>query len=156
MPIPDFVRDLRARVGSEHELWLAGVAAVVVRDAAVLLVRRADTSEWSCVTGIVEPGEHPAVTAVRETAEEAGVEVVVEALVGVDTTATIVHENGDRARYLNLTFRCRWVFGEPHPADGEATAAGWYPIAALPEPLAASDRERIASALDPDPARLIG
>lgn len=47
MPIPDFVRDLRDRVG--HDLLpLVGVTGVV-RNAAgeILLARRTDTGEWA-------------------------------------------------------------------------------------------------------------
>ncbi len=52
-------------------------------DGRILLVRRADDEKWGLVAGWVEPGEHPAVTAVRELAEEIGVEGAVDELVDV-------------------------------------------------------------------------
>ena len=73
MPIPDHVAELRRLVGP-MELWMPGVTAVVRRDSPsgtdVLFVRRADTGEWTPVTGILDPGEEAAVGAVREVLEE--------------------------------------------------------------------------------------
>ncbi len=148
MATPDFVLALRAKIGHEM-LWLSGVTAVVIRGDEVLLVRRADTGEWTPVTGIVDPGEQPAVAAARETLEEAGVVVTVDSLAWVQVIPPITYSNGDRSQYLDLVFRCTWVSGDPHPADGENTDATWYPLDALP---AMSDnmRERIRSAVDFD------
>ena len=95
-------------------------------------MRRADNGAWTPVTGIVDPGEHPAVAAVREVAEEAGVRAVAESLVQVGVTAPVVYANGDRSQYLDLVFRLRWVSGDPAPADGENTEAGWFPLDAMP------------------------
>ena len=148
MPIPEFVLELRRHVG-HSQLWLMGVTAVVVRGGAeVLLVQRSDTHVWTPVTGIVDPGEHPALTAVREVEEEAGVVATVRRLAAVTVGRAIVHANGDQAQYLDLVFRFRYVAGEPHPADGENTAAGWFPLSALP-PVSEQMLERIRRALVP-------
>jgi 8-oxo-dGTP pyrophosphatase MutT (NUDIX family) len=132
MATPPFILDLRAKVGT-MELWLSGVTAVVVRDCDVLLVRRSDTGAWTPVTGIIDPGEEPAVAAERETLEEAGVVAVAERLAWVRAVGPVVYENGDRTRYLDLVFRCRWVSGTPFPADGENTEARWFPLDDLAE-----------------------
>ena len=79
MATPDFVLALREKVGHD-ELWLPGVTAVVLRGSEVLLVRRADSGAWTPVTGIVDPGEEPAVAAAREVLEEADVVARVESL----------------------------------------------------------------------------
>ena len=74
MPTPEFVLSLREKIGHDL-LWLPAVTAVVLReDGRVLLARRSDNGNWGLVSGIVEPGEEPAVTAVRECLEETGVE----------------------------------------------------------------------------------
>jgi ADP-ribose pyrophosphatase YjhB (NUDIX family) len=145
MPIPDFVAELRSMVG-RHELWLPGVTAVVRRDDELLITRRADNGEWSPVTGIVDPGEEPAVAAAREAREETGVEVRVERLVSVGVIPDVVYENGDRAAYLDLTFACTWVSGPARVADDENVDVRWWPITALP-PMSASIRERIGDVL---------
>ena len=80
MATPDFVLELRRHVG-HAPLWMPGTTAVVLRRAEgspapgwssarldpreveVLCVRRADNGAWTPVTGIVDPGEEPAVAA---------------------------------------------------------------------------------------------
>ena len=149
MATPDFVLALRDRIG-HMPLWLSGVTAVVLRDDEVLLVKRSDNGAWTPVTGIIDPGEQPAVAARREVLEEAAVEVEVQRLASVNVTAPMVYPNGDEAQYLDLTFLCRWVSGEPFPEDGENTEAAWFSRDALP-PMAEVISDRIASALDAGP-----
>ena len=128
-------------------LWLSGATAVVLRSSndgeQVLLVRRADDGAWSPVAGIVDPGEDPHVTAIREAAEEAGVEIEVERLAWLNVTEPVIYPNGDVTQYIDHTFRCRWISGDPHPADGENTEAAFFTLDALPE-------------LDEDHARAMG
>jgi ADP-ribose pyrophosphatase YjhB (NUDIX family) len=148
MATPDFVLALREKIG-HHPLWLSGVTAVVLRGDEILLVRRADNGAWTPVTGIVDPGEEPAVAAERETLEEADVVAVAQSLAWVQVIPEITYENGDRSQYLDLVFRCAWVSGEPYPADGENSEARWYRLDALPE-LSGNMRERIRSAVEFD------
>ncbi|GAA2474801.1 NUDIX domain-containing protein [Terrabacter carboxydivorans] len=163
MPIPPYVSHLRTMVGTEL-LWMPGVTAVVLREVAgggegsegsdeVLLVRRSDNGEWTPVTGIVDPGEEPHVTATREVEEEACVVAEVERLVWVSASGVVTHLNGDLGQYLDHTFRCRWVSGEPRPGDDESTDARWFPLDALPE-MRQVFRDRIAIAVD-NPADVV-
>ena len=131
MPIPDFVLELRRKVGTDP-LPLVGTTAVVLRGDRVLLGRRSDNGALTPITGIVDPGEEPADAAVRETLEEAGVVCRVERLAWVHQIPRVTYENGDQSDYLDLTFRCTWVSGDPYPADGEMTEVGWYDLNALP------------------------
>nr|WP_202387621.1 NUDIX domain-containing protein [Nocardioides flavescens] len=128
-----------------HPLWLPGITAVVRRGEEVLLVRRADNDEWTPVTGIVDPGEEPAVAARREALEETGVEVRVDRLAGVMVVPEVVYPNGDRASYLDVTFACTWLSGEAHVADDESSDVRWWPLAALP-PMRPEYLERIDAA----------
>lgn len=150
MPIPDFIVSLRRKVGHD-ELWLSGVTAVVRRADEVLLVERADNGEWAPITGIVDPGEEPAVTARREALEETGVEISVDRLALVGTTSPITYPNGDRARYLEHTFACSWLSGEAHVADDESTAVRWFPLDSLP-PMKEELRVRIGAAVSDEVA----
>lgn len=155
MPTPDFILDLRENVGTSL-LWLSGAAAVVVRDRQdhggeeVLLVQRSDTHEWTPVTGIVDPGEEPAVTAVRECLEEACVVVRADRLVWVTVSPVIRYPNGDRSQYLELVFRCSWVSGEPAVGDDESVDVRWFPVDDLP-PLSDRHAERVRLALENAP-----
>jgi ADP-ribose pyrophosphatase YjhB (NUDIX family) len=146
MATPDFVLALREKIGHDP-LWLCGVTAVVLRDDEVLLVRRSDNGAWTPVTGIIDPGEHPAVAAVRETLEEADMVVTADVLAWVDVTRPVVYDNGDVTQYIDIIFRCAYVSGEPSPADGENTEAAWFALAALPE-MSDEMRGRIRHAVD--------
>jgi 8-oxo-dGTP pyrophosphatase MutT (NUDIX family) len=145
MPTPEFVLSLREKIGHDL-LWLTGVTAIVLRETErgtdVLLVRRADNGALTPVTGIVDPGEEPAVAAEREVLEEADIVAEAEALVWVQTLPPMEYDNGDRAQYLDIVFRCRYVSGDPRPADGENTEALWRPIDDLAD-VSAGMRERI-------------
>lgn len=149
MPTPDFVLALREKIGTDP-LWLSGVTAVVFKDESVLLVRRSDTGDWTPVTGIIDPGEHPATAAVREVEEEANVTASVERLVRVGVTNPVVYPNGDQSQYLDLVFRLRFESGTPFPADGENTEAAWFALDALPA-LSEDMADRIRAAVDNRP-----
>ena len=157
MPIPPYVSHLRTMVGTEL-LWMPGVTAVVLRTGAdgadeVLLVKRSDNGAWTPVTGIVDPGEDPHVTAVREVEEEACVVAEVERLVWVSASGVVTHVDGDLGQYLDHTFRCRWVSGEPRAGDDESTDARFFPLDALPQ-MRQVFRDRIAVAVD-DPRDVV-
>ncbi|WP_243062127.1 NUDIX domain-containing protein [Humibacter sp. RRB41] len=149
MPIPDFILSLREQIGT-HPLWLSGTTAVVLRGEGsaqeVLLVRRADTGAWTPITGIIDPGEHPAAAARREALEEASVVVEPERLVWVTVTDPVEYGNGDRAQYLDVVFRCRYVSGEAAVGDDENTDVRWYPLAELP-PIAPRFQESVRLAV---------
>ena len=136
MPIPEFIVEMRRLIG-RREMWLPGITAVITRGEGatqdVLLVRRADNGQWTPVTGIPEPGEEPAVAAAREALEETGVEIRVDRLASTSVMAGVVHANGDRASYLDVTFACTWLSGEAHVADDESTDVRWFARNDLPE-----------------------
>lgn len=146
MPVPKYVLDLRQHIG-HAPLWLPGVTAVVLRGDEVLLVQRSDNLAWTPITGIVDPGEQPAVAVVREVLEETGVQVRVERLAWVNSTPLVVHTNGDKAHYLDHLFRCSYLSGTAHVADDESVAVAWFPLRALPL-MAPIYEERIRCAVD--------
>lgn len=69
------------------------VAAVIVRDGAVLACRRAPHKDaagrWEFPGGKVEPGETPEAALARELREELGVQVRVGSLLDRSTTGTV-------------------------------------------------------------------
>ena len=137
MPTPDFIVELRRHIG-HAPLWLMGANALVLRGEGdgveVLLVRRSDTGEWSPISGIVDPGEHPEETLVREAAEEAMVVIEPERMLWCVVTDEVEYCNGDRCQYLDHGYRCRWISGEGEVGDEESSEVGWFPVGALPEP----------------------
>ena len=132
IPTPAFILELRRKVG--HDLLLLhGLIAVVVDDhGRVLLNRRADTGNWSIISGILEPGEQPDQAIVREVFEETGLHVRVERLVHVYMTPVITYPNGDRSQYLTVVYRCRPVGGEAVVNDDESLEVRFFPPDQLP------------------------
>ena len=132
MPTPEFVLRLREKIG--HDLLpMSGVTGVVLDGGRVLLGRRTDTRRWAVPSGILEPGEQPALGVLREVEEETGVVAAVEALTSTHVQPPVVYPNGDRAQALDLCFRCRYVRGRAHVADDESLEVAWFDLAALPE-----------------------
>lgn len=142
MATPEFILKLREKIGHD-ELWLPGVTAIVLEDVPagapitevpkVLLVRRADNGEWTPVTGIIDPGEEAHVAAVREVKEETGLDVEVEALLGVGQVGPVTYDNGDVSNFMDTAIRCS-VMGDPTPGigDGENTEAKWFSVMQMP------------------------
>lgn len=154
MATPEFILELRRMVGT-HPLTLTGVTAVIVHEGRILLGRRSDNGALTPITGIVDPHEEPADAARREAEEEAGVRIRVERLAWVHQIPRVVYANGDQTDYLDLTFRCTWLDGDPYPADGEMTEVGWCPLDDLSE-LDDEMRARVAAALEDGPTRFAG
>ncbi len=155
MATPDFVLSLRERIGHDP-LPLIGTTAIVFRDEKVLLGKRADNGQWQPVAGIVEPGEEPADAAARECLEEAGIVVSVDRLALVQQLPRITYANGDQVDYLDLVFRCTWVSGDPHPADGELTEVGFYDLAAMGDIDQTHVRKIALAMAEDDPAHFRG
>jgi len=132
MAVPQFVVELRKKIG-QAPLPLAGVIAVVLDEQdRVLLVRRSDTGAWALTTGCLEPGEQPAAGAVREVFEETGVQVRVERLLSVEALDLSVAANGDQVYWLAVGLRCRALAGHARVNDEESTAVAWFDPSAIP------------------------
>ncbi|SNT32523.1 NUDIX hydrolase [Rhodococcoides kyotonense] len=147
MPIPEFVLALRSQVGTSP-LWLSGVSAVVLdADERILLTRRRDNGLWAIVSGILEPGEEPGPAALREIAEETGLDAELVRLTSVDVTEKITYPNGDVAQYLDITFLARHTGGVARVADDENLAVEWFDLTDLPDDLTTTSHLRITKAL---------
>ena len=133
MATPQFVLELRQKVGHEL-LWLStAMGAVLDGGDRVLLGRRADNGAWTLPGGIIDPAEQPADAAVREIFEETGVIAVPDALTSITTSGPMTYPNGDKVQYLEFCFRCRAVGGTARVNDSELVEVGWYAADALPD-----------------------
>jgi len=123
MPIPEFIQALRAKIGTDL-LHIPTVAVLVYDEQGrILLVQHMESKLWGIPGGIVDPHELPADAAVRETWEEAGVFVELEAILGVFAGEHFccTFDNGDQLAVVETLFSARVVSGTPRP-DGVETA----------------------------------
>jgi ADP-ribose pyrophosphatase YjhB (NUDIX family) len=148
LPVPEYIATLRRAYG-QGLLLLPGVSGVVLDPAPdperVLLVRRADNGAWSLPSGIVEPGEQPADSLVREVLEETCVRVRPDRLVLLSADPEIRYPNGDRCQFIAMTFRCSYLGGDARVGDDESTDVRWFSLSDLP-PLSERQRRRIRCA----------
>ena len=110
---------------------------VVNDDGEILLIRRSDNDNWALPGGGMDLGESLPHTAVRETAEETGIDVEITGLVGIytDPRHVILYTSNNEARQeFSVVFTARPVGGAPTPSE-ESTEVRWVPpaeIARLP------------------------
>jgi ADP-ribose pyrophosphatase YjhB (NUDIX family) len=96
----------------------------------LLLVRRIDSGCWELPGGRVDVGESAEEAAVRETAEEAGVTVLLTGLVGLftDPAHVVRAVDGEVRQQFAVLFHARSIGGEPHGDGYETSEAAWMPI----------------------------
>jgi ADP-ribose pyrophosphatase len=111
---------------------VVGVGAVVVRDGAVLLIRRGQEplrGRWSIPGGRVKWGERLEDAVVRETREETGLDVVPrEQLAVLDLIESPVAAHGHH--FVIVDFLCDLVAGEARAAS-DAEDVAWASRVAL-------------------------
>lgn len=154
MPISQYIKNIRAKIGSDL-LLLPGVTAVVINKCdEILLQLRRDTNTWAPPSGGVEPGETVAECAMREVQEETGVKVAPEAIVAVLSGAeyNVTYPNGDQMATVTTVFRCRPLAANtPRVNDDESQAIRYFPSDALPANMLPRHQWIISLALNSNP-----
>lgn len=115
----DYVSWLRAQVG-HAPIQLNFAAGCVVTGEGVLLQRRGDDGAWGFPGGAIELGESAGEAAVREVAEETGLRVAVDAMLGVYTKYRHRYPNGDVVQPITVFFRCSVVGRQPGGQNAES------------------------------------
>ena len=109
-------------------------AAAIVRNPAgqVLLVQQNYGSfAWGAPGGVVDPGETPMRAAVREAAEETGLEVELTGVIGV-----YLLQGGGWPDILAHVFTAEILRGKEHIVDvGEIARLEWRELNDLPSPM---------------------
>ncbi|RAL21663.1 NUDIX hydrolase [Lujinxingia litoralis] len=155
MPISDFLKGLREKVG--HDLLFVPAVAAVVRDEhhRVLFQRRSDNGLWTLPSGTIDPGESPATAIVREVYEETGLEVRPTHILGVyggDRRGfRVTYPNGDHLESVVIVFAVEVLGGTLGGLDGESLELRYIDPTRRPE-LMSNYPDEVFIGGDPAPA----
>ena len=133
MPISDYLRNLRRKVGSDLIL-IPSVMMLIYNDhGRVLLVKHIEGEMWVTPGGTLEPGESPADAAVREMWEETGLLTQPTRLVGVygGPEFHLTYANGDQLSVVSIVFEGKVVGGEMRPDGVETLELAYFSQADL-------------------------
>ncbi|WP_433375114.1 NUDIX hydrolase [Actinoplanes sp. CA-142083] len=123
----DFYDDPEAPTATS--LVPAANVVVVNNDGEILIVRRSDNGNWALPGGAMDIGESLPDAAVRETAEETGINVEITGLVGIFTDprhVILYTSNGEVRQEFSVVFTARPISGTP-TASAETTEVRWVP-----------------------------
>jgi ADP-ribose pyrophosphatase YjhB (NUDIX family) len=115
-----------------------GAYVVCVRDDALLMVRFTGGPRWTLPGGGIDHGEHPRDAAVREVAEETGLDVALGPVIGVDSR--LWADRASPVHAISVLYTGRITGGTlRHETNGSSDRAAWIPLVEV----AGLDRSRL-------------
>jgi 8-oxo-dGTP diphosphatase len=111
----------------------------------VVIVSVGGQNRWQLPKGLVDAGENPEITAVREAREEGGVSSEVVQLIETIEYWYAGLENGIRVRFHKRVhfYLLRYLSGDTKDHDWEVNEARWVPIVDATSQLAFDNERRV-------------
>ena len=134
MPISDYYRRLREKIGTQRIFSPSVVAVIPDAEGRVLFVQGTGEDSWGLPAGAIELGETPAEAVMREVFEETGLRVVPTQVLAVfgGSAFRYTYPDGNQVEYTITVFSCKIQGGLLEPVDGEVQAFHWFDPIALP------------------------
>jgi 8-oxo-dGTP pyrophosphatase MutT (NUDIX family) len=144
--MPDARRKSGTKLPVREQVSAGGVVFRGEKDRVeVVIISVGGQNRWQLPKGLVESGEKPEVTAVREAREEAGVESEI-----VQHLETIEYwyaglDGGERVRFHKHVhfYLLRYVTGDTGDHDWEVNEARWIPIGEATRQLTFDSERRV-------------
>ena len=134
MPMSEFYRAIRERVGTTL-LLMPAVAAVIRDGEGRILLQQQHDDTWSLPAGAVEPGESPGAAVAREVVEETGLVVRAEMILAVlgGEQCRVRYPNHDEVEYVVTVFACAVVGGALITSNDETKRLEYFVASELPK-----------------------
>ena len=123
-------------ISPKHSVSVAGV--ILNDDGKILIIQRADNSEWQIPGGVLELNESFSAGLKREILEETSIEVDVLKLTGVYKNLVV--------GVVALVFKCKYLGGEPSISN-ETKQVKWMSFEQAQELLSKTFKTRVADSM---------
>lgn len=139
-----------ARLRTVTQVSAGGVVyrrAASVADVDVVLIR-VGPNRWQLPKGLVDRGESPETTAVREVREEGGVDgVLVAPLEEIEYWYVGAEAGGERVRFHKRVhfFLLEYQSGDVREHDDEVAEARWVPLSAAERTLSFASEQKVVA-----------
>lgn len=128
----DYVTYIRGLVGHHKIIMTAGAVVISNDKNEILLQHRGDDHFWGLPGGIMELGETPTQTAIRETLEETGYHIEITGYLGDYHNFNKEWPGGDKAHIICFIFKGKIISGDMVIDGLETLDLKWYGKENLP------------------------
>ena len=127
----DYIHELR-KITGPRKLILNCAGALIIQDGKILFQRWTDNGKWGLIGGLLEMNETYEEAALREIREETGLEVKLNAFLGIFHNHNMVWSNGDAAHVISAMYTASIITGEPR-VDEESLELQFFSREEIPD-----------------------